>query len=216
MKSVSTLPGRLAAPAAGSSHDRILQAAKHLFAAKGYDNTSTAAIARLAGTSESQLIKHFSSKEGLLEAIFEQSWQKLTWPLKQAMQQAPTPLEKLKVLLDLVIGAFERDAELKQLLLLEGRHIRKDGHMILLTQGFVDLVATLDGLLAEMRKSGQMRADLHAEGVRSALIGAIEGMLRDQIVAKRIRFPAHYNVKDIREIFSVFLASILVPDAAQQ
>jgi len=54
-----------------SSHDRILMAAKQLFASRGYENTSTVAIARLAGTSESQLMKHFGSKEGLLEEIFD-------------------------------------------------------------------------------------------------------------------------------------------------
>ena len=45
-----------------SSHDRILAAAKRLFASQGYEATSTMAIARLAGTSESQMMKHFGSK----------------------------------------------------------------------------------------------------------------------------------------------------------
>ena len=58
-----------------SSHDRILMAAKHLFARGGYENTSTVAIAREAGTSESQLMKHFGSKQGLLGAIFDRGWQ---------------------------------------------------------------------------------------------------------------------------------------------
>src|SRR5271167_3346240 len=57
-----------------SSHDRILTAAKRLFALSGYENTSTVAIARQAGTSESQLMKHFGSKQGLLFAILEQGW----------------------------------------------------------------------------------------------------------------------------------------------
>ena len=52
-----------------SSHDRILLAGKHLFAQNGFENTSTVAIAREAGTSESQLMKHFGSKQGLLIAI---------------------------------------------------------------------------------------------------------------------------------------------------
>ena len=57
-----------------SSHDRILLAAKRLFAQNGYENTSTVAIAREAGTSESQLMKHFGSKLGLLMAVFEWGW----------------------------------------------------------------------------------------------------------------------------------------------
>src|SRR6516165_5785857 len=57
-----------------SSRERILSAAKQLFARNGYENTSTVAIARDAGTSESQLMKHFGSKQGLLMAILDRGW----------------------------------------------------------------------------------------------------------------------------------------------
>jgi len=56
-----------------SSHDRILMSAKRLFARNGYENTSTVAIAR-EPDSESQLMKHFGSKQGLLAAIFDRGW----------------------------------------------------------------------------------------------------------------------------------------------
>ena len=56
------------------SRERLLEAAKALFAERGYEASSTATICRLAGTSESQLIKHFRSKQGILEAIFEYAW----------------------------------------------------------------------------------------------------------------------------------------------
>ena len=208
----TTVPRRSLAPEArASSHDRILGAAKDLFASKGYDNASTAAIARLAGTSESQLIKHFGSKEGLLESIFEQAWQKLNWGIRQSLQSVSSPAEKLRVLVDMTLSGFERDPQVKLLLLLEGRHISKEGRMILLTQGFLDFVRLLDGLLEEMRAAHLIRSDLHLEGVRSALMGAFEGMLRDQILSQRIRYPAHYNVKHVREIFGALLDSFLSP-----
>src|SRR6202044_1941810 len=60
-----------------SSHDRILLSAKRLFARNGYENTSTVAIAREAGSSESQLMKHFGSKQGLLAAILDYGWGKI-------------------------------------------------------------------------------------------------------------------------------------------
>ena len=50
--------------------ERILHAAKILFAVSGFENTSTISIARQSQTSESQIIKHFGTTEGLLEAIF--------------------------------------------------------------------------------------------------------------------------------------------------
>src|SRR6266704_5945460 len=103
-----------------SSRDRMLQAAKHLFATRGYENTSTVAIARQAGTSESQLMKHFGSKEGLLEAIFDRGWQDLSQGM-QRVQTLRAPAAKLRALLDLVIHGLSADTDLKELMLLEGR-----------------------------------------------------------------------------------------------
>jgi AcrR family transcriptional regulator len=50
--------------AAPSSRDRILQSAKGLFAGRGYENTSTVAVARQAGTSESQLMNISATRKG--------------------------------------------------------------------------------------------------------------------------------------------------------
>src|ERR1051326_3063540 len=93
------------APSALSSHDRILMAAKQLFAQRGYENTSTVAIARQAGTSESQLMKHFGSKEGLLEAIFEQGWEMITERLHD-LDTITAPEEKIQRLLGSMLVAL--------------------------------------------------------------------------------------------------------------
>jgi AcrR family transcriptional regulator len=52
-------------------------AAKTTLAERGYEATTTAAICRLAGTSQSQLIKHFTNKHGVLEVVFEYTWEQL-------------------------------------------------------------------------------------------------------------------------------------------
>ena len=56
------------------SRTRLLQAARSLFARNGFEQTSTSAIAREAGTSESQLVRYFGTKAGVLDAIFEEAW----------------------------------------------------------------------------------------------------------------------------------------------
>jgi AcrR family transcriptional regulator len=142
-----------------SSHDRILLSARALFSSQGYENATTSAIARMAGTSESQLIKHFSSKEGLLGAIFDQSWQRFSKGLEQALPKCETPYDKLRALIELILDAMERDKDLRTLMLLEGRRIRKHGSMVVLTDGFLNMVATVDRLLTEMRDTGQLQPD---------------------------------------------------------
>lgn len=188
-----------------SSHDRILLSARSLFSSQGYENATTSAIARMAGTSESQLIKHFGSKEGLLAAIFDQSWQRFAKGLAQELPKCETPYDKLVALIHLIVDALEKDMGLRTLMLLEGRRIRKHGSMVVLTDGFLGMVATVDRLLTEMRDSGQLRADLNVQAVRSALIGAFEGLLRDQILAERGNYPAAYGSEDLRKVLKIVL-----------
>lgn len=197
------------APDELSSHDRILQSARSLFAGGGYENTTTSQIARTAGTSESQLIKHFGSKEGLLEAIFEQAWKRLFPALRPILEASRTPFDKLTAVTDLMFHALESDQEIRTLLLLEGRRIRRHGHMVVLTRGFTQMVTLIDTVLSEMREAGQLREDLHPEAIRSALIGAFEGLLRDRLLADRVDYPARYNPDEMRETYRAVLTAFL-------
>jgi AcrR family transcriptional regulator len=193
-----------------SSHDRILEAARSLFSSDGYESTSTSAIARRAGTSESQLIKHFGSKEGLLEAIFLALWERLGPALEQAVAQADTPTAKLLAFSELMIRATERDEKLATLLFLEGRRIRRHGSLVLLTGGFLQFVEMLDRLLLQMQEAGELKPGLHLQAVRSAMIGGLEGMLRDQLIARRAEYPATYSGVEVRETYRALLTGFLV------
>ena len=199
-------PKAAARPLTASSHDRILQAAKRLFSEHGYDHTSTSAIARQAGTSESQLMKHFGSKEGLLEAIFLEGWGRIGQGLPR-IQELPSPAQRLQALTQAMLEGLESDSALKELMLLEGRRVRKEGHAVMMSGGFMNLVAALDGMLEEMRAAGQLRAELHPQAVRSALVGMFEALLRDQLLAERMGFPAHYSAAQLRQVLNVVLAA---------
>ncbi|HEU5451286.1 MAG TPA: TetR/AcrR family transcriptional regulator [Terriglobales bacterium] len=192
---------------ARSSAERILLSAKHLFATRGYENTSTVAIARGAGTSESQLMKHFGSKEGLLEAIFDTGWAALAERVAH-VREMPAPDQKLRALLEITLVAMDNDPDLRQLLLLEGRRIRKEGNMVMMTKGFLGFVSLLDEVLKEMRAAGQMRPQVNPVAARSAIMGMFEGMMRDQLLAKRGGFPAQFDSGDLRRIFDSFIAAL--------
>lgn len=56
--------------------EKILEAALKLFAEKGYAAVSTNKVARAAGVSEGLIFRHFTNKEGLLEAIKQQGMEK--------------------------------------------------------------------------------------------------------------------------------------------
>ncbi len=199
-------PKAAARPLAASSHDRILQTAKRLFSEHGFDHTSTSVIARQAGTSESQLMKHFGSKEGLLEAIFLEGWTRIGQSVPR-IQELPSPAQKLQALTQAMLDGLEGDPALKELMLLEGRRVRKEGHAVMLSGGFMNVVAVLDAVLEEARAAGQLRAELHPQAVRSALVGMFEALLRDQLLAESMDFPAHYSAAQLRQVLNAVLAA---------
>jgi AcrR family transcriptional regulator len=193
-----------------SSRDRILHSGKHLFAQNGYENTSTVAIAREAGTSESQLMKHFGSKQGLLAAIFDRGWANIIEHV-QASRAAASPSERLLGMLEALIGEVDNDPELKELLALEARRVRKDSRDVLMSHGYRQFAELLQSVLNEMRNQGHLRRDANLDAVRVAIMGMTEGLLREQVIAKRSECRADYSSSDIRNMLEM-----LIPALSQQ
>jgi len=190
-----------------SSHDRILRSAKRLFARNGYENTSTVAIAREAGTSESQLMKHFGSKQGLLLAIFDRGWAGIIERV-QALHRTASPAVRLMGTLQAMIIEVDNDSDLKELMALEARRVRKDNRDVLLSLGYQQFAEIVHGLLSEMRDQGHIHPEVNLDAVRAAILGMTEGLLRDQVVAKRSECRADYNFDDIRKILEIMLPAL--------
>jgi AcrR family transcriptional regulator len=190
------------------SRTRLLLSARKLFAENGYESTSTASIARMAGTSESQLIKHFGGKASLLDAIFVDGWNTLTTWLQQQLPPTMSPTERLRTIPRLMFEALQRDPELRQLLLLEGRRIRKEGRLATLTDGFLGFVKLVDSTLADMKSAGELREDLNPQAIRSALIGLTEGALRDQLLSERAGNPSEFTPENIGSLVDALVKSV--------
>jgi AcrR family transcriptional regulator len=192
-----------------SSHDRILLAAKRLFAELGFENTSTVAIARAAGTSESQLMKHFGSKQGLLVAIFDRGWAAMS----ERIQMLPhgSPADRLLAVLEAITIELENDPELKIISALEARRVSKDSSMLLLSRGAHQYRKILDRILQDMRTEGQIRSDINLDAVRAAIVGMAEGLWRDRVVADRSELPANYNFDDIHRVLELLIGAFQEP-----
>jgi AcrR family transcriptional regulator len=170
--------------------DRILMVAKHMMSAVGYENVTTEAICRQAAVSEAQLTKYFGTKEALLEAVFEQGWARLRMQMPM-LQTAQSPRRRLKMLLHLFIQLFNEDHELRDLMLLEGRRIRRESRMVMLTSSYLELVGLIDALIQTEFKGAASRH--HVQLVRSSLIALFEGLLRDIVLHERFGFPAEFS-----------------------
>src|ERR1700754_3021238 len=149
-----------AADSTQTSRMRLLNAGKMLFAKSGYENTSTAAIAREAGSSESQLIRYFGGKAGLLEAIFNDSWTALNAVVDDYIADVRHGREAILRLLSLMMQAFNRDHDIAFLFLFEGRRLRGSAPEVHLSKGFTQFMKVVDAQIERGQQDGSFRADL--------------------------------------------------------
>lgn len=191
-----------------TSRERLLEAGKSLFSKLGFEQTSTAAIAREAGTSESQLVRYYRSKVGLLEAIFNENWSELNRQIQQVVMAATDAREALAGVLECVTEAFGKDPALAYLLLFEGRRIRGASSEVILSKGFMEFDHLLHVLIHRGKRDGTFRTDLNDDALASALLGATEAMIRDRLLAQRAGRPVPYNDLEIRAIFMALMGGV--------
>jgi AcrR family transcriptional regulator len=192
-------------PQGAPSRDRLLQSAKRLFAAQGYEQTATSAIAREAGTSESQLMRYFGGKVGLLEALFEEAWTDLNARVKGVTAAAGPARDTVVDVIQTIVSALARDPDLAVLLLFEGRRLRGDEPRVRMSRGFLAFAEVVRGLIRRAQSSGEIDGALDPNAVTSAILGAAEAMIRDRVLA-RVGGGRAYSEKEIRRTMEAILA----------
>src|SRR4051812_43862497 len=80
----------------GEKQQRIRDCAAELFAARGFDATSTADIATEGGFSKALIYHYFRSKEEILQDLLDAHMERLLEAAEGALQEADEPRAKLR------------------------------------------------------------------------------------------------------------------------
>jgi AcrR family transcriptional regulator len=102
-----------------ATRERVIRAATELFAARGFDGTSTEAVLKASGVSRGSLYHHFANKEALFRAVLTDLQARLGADLAAVGQQAGEPIAAMRA------GALEwlrmaRDPVVRQIMLIDG------------------------------------------------------------------------------------------------
>lgn len=191
-----------------SSRSRFIAAARELFLKQGYDGTSTAQIAREAGSAETQMVRLFGGKAGLLEAVFNESWKPLNEKLQAIVSNAESGREAILKVLSAMIAAFGSDPGLAFLMLLEERRVRGDGREIAISRGLAEFSDLVESLIVRGQHDGSLAASLDHGALRSALMGAAEAMIRDRAIARREGRSDSFSRASIRTVFEFMIGGV--------
>jgi AcrR family transcriptional regulator len=90
--------------------ETILSIALNLFATQGYESTPTSQIAKEAQVSEGLIFRHFTNKEGLLQALIEQG-QARVQVLVESILQETDARRVIARIIDLPIQLIQQERE---------------------------------------------------------------------------------------------------------
>jgi len=196
----------------GARRAQILAAAAQVFARKGFDRATTAAIARAAGVAEGTIYNYFRSKEELLVHIPRQLVQPVLTPLLE--QAAPaTPEELEAVLLRIGAAAVDRvraNTKFLKVFLSALPHLgpaAREAYVLHLLPP-VYASAALERMLREGIRRGYLRGDLNPAIAARALPGMllVTLMIQEVLLGRRV-VPYGYD-KIIAETVRVFLYGV--------
>jgi TetR/AcrR family transcriptional regulator of autoinduction and epiphytic fitness len=190
-----------------SSQSRLRAAAKALFAERGYEATSIGDITRAAKTSHSQFLKYYASKEDVRREIVDLAWSELSRALVLAMASVPSPKEKLRLALNMLVSFLDNDSQFRTIFLLESTATRDSSGELLVSSQFRQVIDILDEVLSAMESDGELLPGTNKQVARSALLGAIEGMMRDPLLSKA-ELPAGYSVEEVRSMVASIIDAI--------
>ncbi len=79
-----------------ATRERLIQAGRELFGARGYEDTSIGAILEAAGVTRGSLYHHFETKEALFDAVLDRVVAEIAATAAQAARAAPDPVASLR------------------------------------------------------------------------------------------------------------------------
>ena len=153
-----------------SARDLVLATARRLFAAQGYDATSTEQVLRESGVSRGAMYHHFASKQALFTAVLEAVERDLAEGASQVLTQVPDPVEGLRTAFALFLRAA-REPEVRQIVLTDALFVvgREAWRELDARYGFGLLKRALQALAMAGRVDPQL-ADTYAHLLLGALI----------------------------------------------
>ncbi len=156
----------------------ILGEAKRMFAGKGYDATSMAALAKHIGIPVGSLYTYFESKEALLNTIIEEGWNEFFLYLQGGLSEGGSSeggaLSRLAFLVRKALPELFKDLDLIAILLAQADQSSRLGEKLEQLAFLVDSII-MDFRKAERGNAGSGIPNLKT-GLAVMLLGSLETM----------------------------------------
>jgi TetR/AcrR family transcriptional regulator len=190
--------------------NQLLETALDLFSQKGFEGTTTKAIAEAAGVTEAIIFRHFPSKHELYKAVL--GYRHNTSCLHDWMEEAKALMDRndvaglMRAIVTAVIDDHKRDARLERVLLfaaLEGHEEALAHHRQLSLEPY----ELLKQYLARRQREGKLRD--YDPGM---ILVAISGMARNYArLTQMFGFCSDLSDEQVADVFTSMIMTGIQP-----
>ena len=199
----------MARPKVADKRQRILEAATHVFARKGYFAARVSDIAKKAGVADGTIYLYFRNKEDILVRLFDQVMSEHVEEAREAVRVLPSAPERLLAVAERHLAVLGENRDLAAVFQVELRQSTR--FMERFTASWLhDYFELLDEVIEEGQRDGSLRADVNRKLAAKMLFGAL-----DETVTSWLLSEKRYPLKDsAAPVVNLFLRGAAVPRKA--
>jgi TetR/AcrR family fatty acid metabolism transcriptional regulator len=186
--------------AQSDKYQKIIQAATHVFASKGFYNSKVSDIAREADVADGTIYLYFKNKDDILISIFEYSMDTFIGAVERTLQGLHDPIEKLHRFIFLHLELVQNNQDVAQVLQIELRQSSKFMKEYAATK-FLDYLNIISKILEEGQESGVFKKEINPMIVKRAIFGAVDEMALEWVLMKKKK----YTMNEVADQICVML-----------
>lgn len=160
----------------------ILDAARHVFAEKGYRVATIDDIASYLSVGKGTIYRYFADKKSLLIAVFEDGMNQLLATMYSHIESVVTPADKIRIAVRTYFEFFDDNPELVEIAM-QVRSEFKDEHTRVFMSLYQDYIVRIQNNLRDGISQGIFR-EMDVEKTAEAMSATTQGLLQSFYIRK--------------------------------
>ncbi|MBM3285333.1 MAG: TetR/AcrR family transcriptional regulator [Candidatus Aminicenantes bacterium] len=195
-----------------NKHQKILQAAIKVFAAKGFFNSRVSEIAKEANVADGTIYLYFKNKDDILISLFEEEFGKFVEEMRKKMEQERDPLQKIRKFAAAHLSIIAKQQDLAEVL---GVEVRQSSKFMkeYVNKPFIEYLNLIRSIVIEGQEKGLIRRNLTPGIVKRAFFGALDEMARYWILSAKKK---HGIDEAALQISDIFIQGMMSEEARKQ
>ena len=190
-------------------HQRIIDAAVHVFAERGFHQARISDIAERAGVADGTIYLYFRNKDDILLSVFEAKMDELLRGVEDALAGVEDPAEQLRTFARYHFGQVQRNRAAAEVLQIELRLSNKFLKEYRPEKLWAYL-GVLGGILERGKAAGLFRVDVDPLVLKWSFFGALDELAMQWVLMKPGR---RFSIESAaRQVADTFLRGLLRPE----